>query len=128
MKVINTSTHGIFDYITGLALLVAPNLFGFAEIGGAAVAVPRFLGLLILGHALFTRYELGVVKLIPMRLHLINDYIVSLFLLASPWLFGFADAPANAWVPHVVVGALGFLVALMTRAESYSHTATYRAA
>ena len=57
--------------------------------------------------------------MISMRTHLIMDYILGLFLAASPWLFGFSDRPANEWAPHLVVGLLIFGQALMT-----SHTAT----
>ena len=116
-KPIPTRVHGIADYLGGVALLLAPNLFGFSDIGGAAVWVPRVLGVVILVQSLATRYELGVVKLLPMRLHLMNDYAASLFLAASPWLFGFHDRPANAWVPHVVVGLGVFVLTLLTQTE-----------
>ena len=116
-KPIPTRVHGIADYLGGVALLLAPNLFGFADVGGAAVWVPRVLGVVILVQSLATRYELGVVKLLPMRSHLMNDYIASLFLAASPWLLGFHDRPANAWVPHVVVGLGVFVLTLLTQTE-----------
>ena len=117
MKVIPTYAHGIFDYIGGVALLFAPQIFGFADVDGAAVAIPRVLGFIVLAQSLLTRYEVGLIKVLPMRMHLMNDYIASLFLAASPWLFGFADAPLNAWVPHVVVGITVFIVTLMTQKE-----------
>ena len=116
-KPIPTRVHGVADYLGGVVLLLAPNLFGFSDVGGAAVWVPRILGVVILLQSLATRYELGVVKLLPMRMHLMNDYIASLFLAASPWLFGFHDRPANAWVPHVVVGLAVFVLTLLTQTE-----------
>lgn len=114
MRVIPTSIHGIGDYLGGLALLFAPELFGFSEVGGAAEMVPRLLGIVILLQAAMTRFELGLVKVLPMNMHLMNDYVASLFLAVSPWLFGFNDLPANAWVPHLVVGLGVFLFSLMT--------------
>ena len=116
-KPIPTFVHGIADYLGGVALLLAPNLFGFADLGGSAVWVPRVLGVVILVQSLATRYELGVVKLLPMRMHLMNDYVASLFLAASPWLFGFHDRPAHAWVPHLVVGLGVFVLTLLTQTE-----------
>jgi len=118
MKVIPAFVHGIFDYIGGVALLAAPNLFGFADEGGAAVWVPRIIGLIVLLQSICTRYEVGLVKLIPMRVHLMNDYAASLFLAASPWIFGFNDRPSNVWMPHVVVGLAVFVLSLMTRTDS----------
>jgi hypothetical protein len=117
MKVIPAYVHGIFDYIGGLTLLAAPNLFGFAEYGGPAVMIPRVLGVVVLLMALSTRYEVGLFKVVPMRAHLAVDYAASLFLAASPWLFGFNTLPKNAWVPHVIVGLLVFFVTLMTEPE-----------
>lgn len=115
MKIISSYAHGVLDYIVGIALLLAPNIFGFNEVGGAAVLVPRILGVIILLQAVMTRYELGLAKVIPFHLHLIMDYVIGLFLAASPWLFGFSNLPNNAWVPHVVVGIFIFLSTLMTR-------------
>jgi hypothetical protein len=50
-------------------------------------------------------------------MHLMNDYIASLLLAASPWIFGFADQPSNVWMPHVVVGILVFVLSLLTETE-----------
>ena len=117
MKIIPTFAHGIFDYVGALALFAAPNLFGFAEVGGAAVWIPRILGVIILLQAVTTRYELGIVKVLPMKMHLMNDYIASIFLAASPWLFGFANGPSNQWMPHLIVGIIVFVATLMTESE-----------
>ncbi|HEX8489807.1 MAG TPA: SPW repeat protein [Chthoniobacterales bacterium] len=104
MKIIPTFVHGILDYVMGVALLLAPNLFGFADVGGAAVMVPRIVGIVIILQSLMTAYELGLMKVLPLKVHLMNDYVASIFLAASPWLFGFAGNKTNVWLPHVVVG------------------------
>ncbi|HZH11789.1 MAG TPA: SPW repeat protein [Microvirga sp.] len=111
MRFISTRVHGVMDYIVGLLLLAAPYLLGFAD-GTAAQWVPMILGMAILGMALMTDFELSVVKLIPMPVHLGIDIAGGLLLLASPWLFGFADR--IAW-PHVVVGIMEVGLALTTR-------------
>lgn len=117
MKIIPTFVHGIGDYLGGIVLLAAPNIFGFADVGGAAVMIPRILGVIILLQAITTRYELGLVKVLPMRVHLMNDYGASLFLAASPWLFGFNDERSNAWMPHLIVGIAVFVFTLLTQTE-----------
>lgn len=117
MKIIPTFVHGIGDYLGGVLLLAAPNIFGFTDVGGPAVMIPRILGVIILLQAITTRYELGLVKLLPMRVHLMNDYAASLFLAASPWLFGFNSAPSNAWMPHLIVGVSVFVFTLLTQRE-----------
>ena len=118
MRIIPAFVHGIFDYIGGIALLAAPNLFGFADGPTAAVMIPRIIGVIVLLHSICTLYEVGLIKILPMRVHLMNDYIASLFLAASPWLFGFNDGPSNQWMPHVIVGIAVFVLSLMTRTDN----------
>jgi hypothetical protein len=120
MKFIPTWFHGILDYVVGIALIFAPMIFGFSSIGGAAVFIPRLLGVLLIVYSLFTRYELGLFKVISMPYHLTIDFIASLFLALSPWLFGFANGPANSWVPHVVVGIVVILVVLFSQTRPHS--------
>lgn len=114
MKLLSTRAHTIIGIVVGLALLVAPWLFGFAEEGGAAVMVPIYVGIFILLSELTTTSPVSLVKLVPMKVHIMLDVVTGLFLLASPWLFGFADLEANAWVPHVIVGILVAGYALVT--------------
>lgn len=111
MRFVPTRIHGLVDYAVGLLLLVAPFVLGFAD-GAAAQWVPAILGIVILGMALMTDFEVSVVRLIPMPVHLGIDVAGGLLLIASPWLFGFADRVA--W-PHVVFGLLETGLALTTR-------------
>ncbi len=108
---IPTRVHGMLDYASGLLLIVAPYLFGFAN-GGAAQWVPMIVGAAILLMSLITDYELSLTRIIPMPVHLGMDVAGGLLLLASPWLFGFADQVR--W-PHVILGILEIGAGLMTR-------------
>src|SRR5947209_7024187 len=114
---IPTYVHGILDYVAGLALVFAPNIFGFAGAGGAAEAVPRVLGVAVLLMALLTDYELGLIKLIPFKAHKTIDIVAGIYLALSPWIHGFSDLPANAWVPHVIVGAMVLIISLLSQSE-----------
>jgi hypothetical protein len=117
MKFLSPRTHTIIGFIVGLALIVAPNLFGFSDVGGAAVAIPRILGVIIILSELTVRGSFSGVNLVPMKAHIGMDVALGIFLALSPWLFGFADQEANAWVPHVVVGILVAGYALVTRTD-----------
>ena len=112
MKFIPTWFHGILDYVVGIALIFAPMIFGFESVGGAAVFIPRLLGVVLIVYSIFTRYELGIFKVIPMTYHLVVDFLASLFLALSPFLFGFSSNAANVWLPHVVVGVVVMIVVL----------------
>lgn len=114
MKIIPTFVHGVSDYIGAIALLAAPNIFGFSDGPTAAVMIPRILGVIVLLQAIMTDYELGLAKILPMKMHLMSDYLVGAFLAVSPWLFGFADGPSNQWMPHLIVGILVLVLTAMT--------------
>ncbi|HVG14645.1 MAG TPA: SPW repeat protein [Chitinophagaceae bacterium] len=55
-------------------------------------------------------------RIIPTKIHGILDYLVGALLIASPWLFDFADGGAKQWIP-VVLGASAILYSLMTNYE-----------
>ena len=112
MRFLSTRTHGVIDYAGGIALILAPYLLGFAD-GTAAQYAAQIIGAHAILEALLTDYELGVVGLFPMRVHLLIDVAAGTLLAVSPWLLGFAGR--IAW-PHVLFGALVVVVGLTTRA------------
>lgn len=118
MKFLSVKTHTIIGLIVGVALLIAPWLFGFGEVGGAAVMTPILIGIFIIINELITTSPLSPLKLVSMRTHLIIDYVTGAVLAVSPWLFGFSSQPANAWAPHLIVGLLIVGYALVTNPAS----------
>lgn len=121
MKVIDTRTHGIIDYLTGALLIVAPYLFGFAN-GGVAQWLPMILGAMIIVMSLITDYELSVAKVIPLGVHLGVDVAGGVLLAISPWLFGFADL---IWWPHLLVGLMEIVVPLITKRHTDTRAGTH---
>jgi len=117
IRFLPTKVHGVLDYVVGLALILAPNIFQFADVGGPAVFIPRLLGVVLISYSLFTRYELGVIKVISMPYHLIVDFLAALFLALSPFLFGFSNKTANVWLPHVVVGIAVIVVVIVSKTQ-----------
>jgi hypothetical protein len=111
MRFISTRTHGVIDYLMGALLIVAPYLLGFAD-GTAAQWIPQIIGAALIGAALLTDYELGVVRMIPMPVHLLLDIAAGALLAVSPWLFGFAD---RVFWPHLILGLIEIGAGLMTR-------------
>jgi hypothetical protein len=111
MQVIPTRVHGILDYVVGVLLIAAPWLFQFNH-GGAETWVPVALGAATILYSLCTDYERGVLRLVPMEVHLGLDLMSAVLLAVSPWLFGFRDL---VWAPHVVIALVEICTVLLSR-------------
>ncbi len=113
MRFVPTRLHGVIDYLWGVTLLASPWLLGYADVPAAKwLAVIFGVGAIL--YSLLTAYELGVVRILPMPLHLILDGLGGAFLAASPFLFGFAD---RVYLPHVLFGLFSIAASLVTHME-----------
>jgi hypothetical protein len=113
MRFIPTRAHGVLDYLVGILLMASPWLFGFGA-GGAETWLPVVLGAAALIYSVFTDYELGLVRKIPMPVHLTLDLLSGALLAVSPWLFGFAN---RVWAPHLIIGLFEIGASLLTRTQ-----------
>ena len=113
MRFLPTRDHGVIDYIWGVVLLVTPYLLGFAD-WSAAHWILILFGLGAILYSLFTDFEVGLVRMIPMPLHLMVDGLGGILLAASPWLFGFAD---RVYLPHLLFGLFAAVASLITAKE-----------
>lgn len=59
-----------------------------------------------------------------MPYHLMIDAVAAIVLAASPFIFGFNNQSANAWLPHVVVGITVLLVVLVSKTRPGARSAT----
>jgi SPW repeat len=57
---ITSRTHAVLDYPLAVVLIATPWIFGFSDVGGAAVAMPIIVGALTLGQSLITDWDLIV--------------------------------------------------------------------
>ena len=105
--------HGFLaDYLFAALIATAPETVGFTE-NKTATTLCCVVGAAILGMSLCTRYEAGVVRVLPFRAHLALDVAADGLALVAPWLFGFADNErarntflAAGVVPLIVAGLL----------------------
>jgi len=114
MKKLSRKTHGIIDYLSVLFMIAAPWLFGF--ISNTTAASCFFIAAaLVLVISLYTNYELGLKKNIPMSFHLDMDIVLGVFLSTSPWLFDFSQ---QVFWPHVLMGMFAIMAGLTTQTNS----------
>jgi hypothetical protein len=100
----------VLDYTFAVLLMVSPWLLGYSEVM-VAKWVAVVAGLLVICYSLFTRYELGIWKMMPMRVHLWFDYVGGALLIIAPWFFGFSE---EVVAPFVVFGIVDIIVPLLT--------------
>jgi hypothetical protein len=110
MNVISTRVHGVLDCTVGTLLAASPWLIGFSD-NRPATLVPVVLGLGAILYSLVTKYEWGLIRVLPMNAHLAIDLLSGIFLMASPWLLGFAH---HVYWPHVAFGVLEICVVALT--------------
>jgi hypothetical protein len=115
MKLISTKTHGVLDYLMSILLIISPWLFDFNN-NSPAQALPITLGIVMFVMSFCTDYELGGVKIIRMRTHLIVDVITGLLLAFSPWLLNFSE---EVYLPHLILGLAEVGAAMITDRVPY---------
>ena len=111
MRFIPTRIHGALDYLWGLLLIAAPFAIGFAS-EGRAPWIAVIFGAGAIGYSLLTRYELGILKLIPMPVHLAFDAVAGLALALMPLVLGVSSAAGRTFVAF---GLFSLLASLLTR-------------
>lgn len=112
---ITVRMHAMLDYPLAVVLIAVPWIFGFSDVGGAAVALPVIVGALAFGQSLITDWELSVAKIVPLPVHLKLDALAGIVLVSSAFVFGLSGEGTNVWLPQVVAG-IGMLNAgLMTQ-------------
>ena len=91
-RIIPRPAHAVLDYLYSIAVLAAPEALDldYSAEGDKARLVCKTHGVATIAASLLTRYELGLIKLIPFNMHLLLDLSGAVFGLASPWLLGFS--------------------------------------
>lgn len=92
MKLISTRVHGMLDYATVGAFCVLPVIGGATKIG-QRVMFGFAAGLTL--YSTFTNYELGIVKKIPMPVHLSLDALTGLMLCGAAFMHKGASSRAT---------------------------------
>ncbi len=100
--------HGVVEYLTGVLFVVAPFLFSFESDNATVLSVG--VGVVVLVVAASTRGSTGLVQHLPISIHVGLDYLLAVFLVASPYLFGFSDETA----PTALFLGLGIFHLLLT--------------
>jgi hypothetical protein len=93
MKLLSTRTHGVLDLLTAGTMAALPRIMGY---GDRVTRTMTNMAAGALGYSLLTRYEFGVLKVLPMPVHLTLDAASGAILCAAPWLFPDEDDETKA--------------------------------
>src|SRR2546423_1747883 len=113
MALISTKLHGVLDYAGGAGSLAAPKLLRDRRAGILLAAT----GAGTLATSSLTDYEVGVVRKLPMRVHLLADAGTGALLLAGAYLLRRGKSKALDWAPLVVVGVTEIAAAALTERQ-----------
>ncbi|PQV63107.1 hypothetical protein B1R32_11513 [Abditibacterium utsteinense] len=114
-KPISRRFHGVLDYAYAAAIFAAPELFRFKN-QPVGVVLCRATGAATFLTSLCTRYELGLIRILPFKLHLLADGLTGIFSLSAPFLLGFGkhERARNTFLGF---GILALVVASLTQDE-----------
>ncbi|MFN3648584.1 MAG: hypothetical protein ACK47B_03300 [Armatimonadota bacterium] len=113
MKLIPTWVHGIMDYSMAVLFFALPFLFHW---GGRATVILTLLAIGTVVYSLLTRYELGAIKMLPMRAHLGLDFLAGVVLVVLALFL--TPEPAGVRLALGVIGLIEIGAALLTEPES----------
>lgn len=89
MKFITKRIHAFLDYPVALTLMIFPFILGLGQSNPIALYLSVFTGIAAFLLSLLTDHDLGVLKVIPYKIHLIVDFTVAIVFIISPFIFSF---------------------------------------
>ncbi len=91
MKIINSKIHGYLDYVVVLVFLAAPSLLHFS---GIPAVISYSLAGVHFALTFLTNFPMGLVKVIPFKIHGYIELVVGPCLIALPFVLGLSSVPA----------------------------------
>ena len=94
MRFVTKTLHAWLDYPVALALIALPFLLGLGASNPLALAISPVVGVAAFLLTVFTDHHLGLIRVLPYRVHLAVDLAVGLLFLAVPLALGFSGLDA----------------------------------
>ncbi|HVY95918.1 MAG TPA: SPW repeat protein [Solirubrobacterales bacterium] len=107
------SLHAAIEPLVAIVIIAAPWIFGFSAVDEAKV-VCIVVGVVMLIAGSMTDWRMALVRVIPLRVHLMTDLLLGAVLIVSPFVLGYGDE-GGATRFQVIAGALELMTALGTR-------------
>src|SRR6201994_5168564 len=101
MKFITPRVHAFIDLLVVVFLFASPSIFGFT---GTLAMFTYVLGIIHLILTLLTDFSVGVVKIIPLPIHGIIEFIIGVVLIALAYTLFNGNAVGTLY--YVIFGTV----------------------
>jgi hypothetical protein len=109
-KPISPRVHGILDYMTAGFMFALPRVMGWSK---TATRLMDASAAMATAYSLMTRYELGLVKVLPMKAHLALDAVSGAGMLGAAAMMDDEDPEVRCTIAGI--GAWEIAASLLTR-------------
>jgi len=104
MRFITKQIHAFLDYPVAISLMALPFLLGLGSSNPIALQLSVATGIAALLLTLLTDHQLGVIRIIPYKFHLIVDFLVAIVFILAPFILSFEGLDAYYyWIIGVTV-------------------------
>ena len=111
IRLLPASLHAVADYAVGILLILVAALSGGSA---GAVGTGIVVGATVLVVSMFTKYPLGVVKVLPFTIHSAGDYLAAALLVSAPFVLNFWSGDTALSAFYLVAGGAVLAVSLIT--------------
>lgn len=94
MRFITKRIHAFLDYPVAIALIVLPFILGLGTSNPIALYLSISTGITALILTFLTNHQLGIVKVLSYKTHLIVDFLVAILFIIAPFIFSFKGIDA----------------------------------
>ena len=118
MNILNSKSHGVLDYIFSIFLLASPTLF---QMEGNLSTITYALGAAHLLITILTNFEVGLIKIIPFRIHGLIEIFVALVLVGLAFWFN-SDKNLLGFYYYLAIAGVILIVFVITDFKNSSST------
>ena len=111
LKVLPAWLHAIADYAVGTLLVIVALTI---DMSTAATAAGVVVGVTVLGVSVITKYPLGLIKVLPFKIHSLGDYAATTLLFVAPFALEFNNTDKGVTAFYLGAGAAVLAVSLVT--------------
>jgi hypothetical protein len=104
--------HGLAEYGLGVLFIIGPSALSFDSDTAKVASILIGAGIVVM--AALTDYPTALVRRLPLDSHIVLDFVLSLFVVASPFILGFTD-DATAVAFFLILGIAYLALTVLTR-------------